>query len=183
MNGEESQKKMIAPPRLLFSDLGLSGGWCSSPAPEETPSSYRGLCFLVGSQRFAFRLAGGSSSGGTLWEQELPVFLSRFEAAMLRVGFGGASGARSEIGDLLTMRFEWCLGSSSRDQEFSFSHLQFVSTLLSSSIWLPWCSLTVLILLDCGQMSPWERVYPSVILSSHNKISIPALLWCLEAFP
>ncbi|CAN7127467.1 unnamed protein product, partial [Brassica rapa subsp. narinosa] len=30
---------LLAPPRLLFSVLGLSGGWCSSPAPEETPSS------------------------------------------------------------------------------------------------------------------------------------------------
>ncbi|KAH0940403.1 hypothetical protein HID58_000040, partial [Brassica napus] len=67
-------------------------------------------------------------------------------ALFQRVGSGGASGARSEIGDLLTVRFEWCLGSSSRDQEFSFSHLQFVSTLLSSSIWLPCCSPTVLIL-------------------------------------
>ncbi|WZY67800.1 hypothetical protein YC2023_000040 [Brassica napus] len=123
--------------------------------------------------------------------QEVPVFLSRVEAAMLRVGSGGASGARSEIGDLLTVRsesvlpcarFEWCLGSSSRDQEFSFSHLQFVSTLLSSSIWLPCCSPTVLIL-SGGQMSSWERVYPNVILSSQNMVSIPALLWYLEAFP
>ncbi|KAH0908870.1 hypothetical protein HID58_032191, partial [Brassica napus] len=128
-------------------------------------------------------------------------------ALFQRVGSGGASGARSEIGDLLTVRFEWCLGSSSRDQEFSFSHLQFVSTLLSSSIWLPRCSPTVLILsglwvwvfkafiqqrvkiiawiffLLGGQMSSWERVYPSVILSSQNMVSIPALLWYLEAFP
>ncbi|CAN6970441.1 unnamed protein product, partial [Brassica rapa subsp. trilocularis] len=111
----------LAPPRLLFSDLGLSGGWCSSPAPEETPSSYRGLAFWWGHG----------------------VLLS---ALFQRVGSGGASGARSEIGDLLTVRFEWCLGSSSRDEEFSFSHLQFVSTLLSSSIWLPCCSPTVLIL-------------------------------------
>ncbi|CAN7022246.1 unnamed protein product [Brassica rapa subsp. trilocularis] len=42
--------------------------------------------------------------------------------------------------------FELCLGSSSRDHEFSFSHLQFVSTLLSSSFWLPWCSPAALIL-------------------------------------
>ncbi|CAN7112524.1 unnamed protein product, partial [Brassica rapa subsp. narinosa] len=119
---------LLAPPRLLFSDLGLSGGWCSSPAPEETLllivalfSSFRGLAFWWGHG----------------------VLLS---ALFQRVGSGGASGARSEIGDLLTVRFEWCLGSSSRDEEFSFSHLQFVSTLLSSSIWLPWCSPTVLIL-------------------------------------
>lgn len=29
----------LAPPRLLFSDLGLSGDWCSSPASKETSSS------------------------------------------------------------------------------------------------------------------------------------------------
>ncbi|CAN7103105.1 unnamed protein product, partial [Brassica rapa subsp. narinosa] len=70
---------LLAPPRLLFSDLGLSGGWCSSPAPEETPSSYRDLAFWWGHG----------------------VLLS---ALFQRVGSGGASGARSEIGDLLTVR-------------------------------------------------------------------------------
>lgn len=30
-------------------------------------------------------------------------------------------------------------------------------------------------------MSSWERVYPSVILSSQNMVSIPARLWCFEA--
>ncbi|WZY84266.1 hypothetical protein YC2023_030650 [Brassica napus] len=99
--------------------------------------------------------------------EEVPVFLSRVEAAML-VSLLLCSSSR---------RFEWCLGSSSRDQEFSFSHLQFVSTLLSSSIWLPWCSPTVWFVGLGGQMSSWERVYPSVILSSQNMVSIPALLW------
>ncbi|KAF3489391.1 hypothetical protein F2Q69_00056473 [Brassica cretica] len=54
----------------------------------------RGLCVLVGSQHSAFRLAGGSLSGGTLCEQE---FVCGF---ITRVGFGGASSARSEIGDV-----------------------------------------------------------------------------------
>ncbi|CAG7870080.1 unnamed protein product [Brassica rapa] len=30
-------------------------------------------------------------------------------------------------------------------------------------------------------MSSWEKVYPSVILSSQNMVSIRALLWCFEA--
>ncbi|CAN7022245.1 unnamed protein product [Brassica rapa subsp. trilocularis] len=30
-------------------------------------------------------------------------------------------------------------------------------------------------------MSSWEKVYPSVILSSQNMVFIPALLWCFEA--
>ncbi|KAG2252158.1 hypothetical protein Bca52824_082294 [Brassica carinata] len=93
--------------------------------------------------------SGGSDFQSLIFPEMYEVEVSAFwrgHSVLLSVGFGGASGPRSEISDLLTVRFELCLGSSSRDQEFSFSHLQFVSTLLSSSIWLPWCSPTVLIL-------------------------------------
>ncbi|KAF3523615.1 hypothetical protein F2Q69_00046788 [Brassica cretica] len=143
--------------------LGGSSGFVTYPRAVHLIRSWQCyIAFAFEGYGAAFRFqfiaeavqSGGSDFQSLIFPEMYEVEVSAFwrghsvllSALFHRVGFGGASGPRSEISDLLTVRFELCLGSSSRDQEFSFSHLQFVSTLLSSSIWLPWCSPTVLIL-------------------------------------
>ncbi|KAH0870380.1 hypothetical protein HID58_077402, partial [Brassica napus] len=119
----------LAPPRLLFSDLGLSGDCLIFPEKYEV----RGLMRFGGVTTFCFQLCFR-------------------ELASVR-----ASSARSEIGNLLTVRCNRLV----RGRRFS----QTLWSLLG------------------GQMSSWERVYPSVILSSQNMVPIRALLWCFETFP